>query len=243
MSTATATPTAEAPHPIERGFSRVYIWHWPVRIFHWAMAASILVLIATGLYISRPYFALAPGGTTPFLMGWMRFIHFLAAIVLDVALILRVYALFIGNRYETWGSLVPWGKRDWVNFRRMARKYVVSDWWSPPHYVGHNPVLQLVYTLVHILLLFMVATGFALYGQANPGGFWWTVATSWVMPLFGGNQMVRLLHHLGMWVIVAYVIVHIYLVIRADVLYDRGSVSSMISGYKHKQDKLEYEDG
>jgi Ni/Fe-hydrogenase 1 B-type cytochrome subunit len=242
MTTIAVTRPVEAPQPTERGFSRVYVWHWPVRIFHWAMAVSIVVLIVTGLYISRPFLSPVGDGTTPFLMGWVRFTHFLAAIVLDVALILRIYALFIGNKYESWGSLVPWGKKDWVDFRKWVRKYVVSDWWNPPHYLGHNPVLQLAYTAFHGLILLMVATGFALYGQANPGGFWWTVFTSWVMPLFGGNQMVRFIHHLGLWLIVAYVIVHVYLVIRADVLYDKGLISSMISGYKHKQDDLKYED-
>jgi Ni/Fe-hydrogenase 1 B-type cytochrome subunit len=229
-------------HGVERGFTRVYIWHWPVRLFHWAMFASVIVLSITGLYIGRPYLILAPRATTPFLMGWMRFLHFIAAGVLVGALMLRLYALFWGDRHERWGSLLPWGKEDWVGIWRMTKKYARFDWWSGPHYIGHDPLKQLSFTTFYIFLLFMVASGFAMYGEANPGGFWWSVATRWMMPLMGGNQMVRLLHHLGLWLFAAFVPLHVYLVLRSDVLYDRGAVSSMISGNKFKHEHLDYED-
>ncbi len=62
------------------------------------------------------------------------------------------------------------------------------------------------------------------------------------MPLLGGNQAVRLYHHLGLWVIAIFVVLHLYLAVRSDVLYDRGAVSSMISGYKYQHDRIEYED-
>lgn len=241
MTPVTTRPEA-AREPAAPAYTPVYIWHWPVRVFHWAMAASVLVLAVTGLYIGQPYFVLAPRETTPFLMGWMRFLHFVAAGVLVGAGILRLYALFMGNRYERWSSLLPHRKKDWVDLARMLRKYLVSDWWSPPHYLGHNPLQQVSYTFVYVVLLFQVVTGFALYGQARPGGFWWTVATSWVMPLLGGNQYVRLYHHLALWVLAVFVVLHVYLAVRSDVLYDRGAISSIISGYKYKHTRIRYED-
>lgn len=236
------TAVKEEAHPSERGYQSVYIWHWPVRVFHWTMVASIVVLAVTGLYIGQPYFILSPTNTTPFLMGWMRFFHFAAAALLVGAILLRLYALFMGNRYEKWSSLLPFSKKAWVDFGKMAKKYVASDWWSPPHYFGHNPMQQISYTFMYVVLVFMTLTGFALYGQADPGGFWWNVATSWVIPLLGGNQAVRLYHHLGLWLIVAFVVLHVYLAVRSDVLYDRGAVSSMISGHKYQHEGLEYED-
>ena len=237
-----AVAQEERAQPKGRGYSSAYIWHWPVRVFHWAMFASMVVLIVTGLYIAQPYFVLAPKITTPYLMGWMRFLHFLGAGVLVGAILLRLYALFMGNRYERWSSLIPHSKKDYVDLVRMAKKYLFQDWWSAPHYFGHNPLQQISYTFMYFVLTFMALTGFALYGQARPGGFWWNVTTSWVMPLLGGNQFVRLYHHLGMWVIVVFVVLHVYLAIRSDVLYDRGAVSSIISGYKYKHDRLHYED-
>lgn len=240
MTPVTAAP--EQAHPSEQGYRSVYIWHWPVRVFHWAMVASIVVLAVTGLYIGQPYFVLSPADPKPFLMGWMRFFHFAAAAVLVGAILLRLYALFTGNRHERWSSLIPHTREDWRHFLRMGKKYLLQDWWSPPHYFGHNPMQQISYTFMYVVLLFMTVTGFALYGQANPGGFWWNVMTSWVMPLFGGNQAVRLYHHLGLWLIVVFVVLHVYLAVRSDVLYERGAVSSMISGYKYQHEGLEYED-
>ena len=241
MTTSEAALQREAPGG-ERGYSRVYVWHWPVRVFHWSMVASMVVLAVTGLYIGRPYFIVAPTTTTPFMMGWMRFFHFLAAAVLVGAVILRLYAMVMGNRYERWNSLLPVKKSDWVNFFKMGKKYLMQDWWSPPHYLGHNPMQQLSYTFMYFVIVFMALTGFALYGQANPNGFWWTVTTSWVMPLLGGNQWVRLLHHFGVWVVVTFVVLHVYLAVRSDVLYDRGAVSSIISGFKFKHDRADYKD-
>lgn len=236
--------TAVSVHLEQRplgSFRRVYIWHWPVRVFHWAMVASLVVLAATGLYIGQPYFVLAPTETTPYLMAWMRLLHFAAAGVLVGGGILRAYALFIGNRYERWSSLVPWRRESWSDLAAIVRQYLRAQRWSPPHYLGHNPLQQWSYTGFELMLVFMALTGFALYGQANPGGFWWTV-TAWMIPLLGGNQLVRLYHHLGLWLVVVFAVLHVYLVIRSDVLGNRGTVSSMISGYKYKHEDVRYED-
>ena len=34
---------------------RVYVWEVPVRVTHWLIALSIIVLSVTGLYIGRPF--------------------------------------------------------------------------------------------------------------------------------------------------------------------------------------------
>jgi Ni/Fe-hydrogenase 1 B-type cytochrome subunit len=60
----------------------VQLWHWPIRAMHWLAAGSIVVLIATGFYIGRPYFMTAGEASDHFLMGRMRFVHFVAAAVL-----------------------------------------------------------------------------------------------------------------------------------------------------------------
>ena len=33
----------------------VYVWEWPVRIFHWTMVLSLIVLTVTGFYMHGPF--------------------------------------------------------------------------------------------------------------------------------------------------------------------------------------------
>ncbi len=74
-----------------------------------------------------------------------------------------------------------------------------------------------------------VVTGFALYGQSNPGGFFYTTL-NWIGPLFGGMPNVRFVHHIFTWVFAIYVPIHVYLAMRSDVLEHNSAISSMVSG-------------
>ena len=56
---------------------RVYIWEVPVRVTHWVIVATIIVLTVTGAYIADP-FLIPPGGSV---MMSVRFVHMLAAFV------------------------------------------------------------------------------------------------------------------------------------------------------------------
>ena len=51
-------------------------------------------------------------------------------------------------------------------------------------------------------------------------------------PLFGGDFIVRTIHHIAMWVFIFFSLVHVYLVFYHDWLEGRGEVSSMFGGYK-----------
>ena len=224
------------------GYRWVYLWHWPIRAMHWAAAAAIVVLILTGFYIGRPYFMLSGGVTeTPYLMGWVRFLHFVAAGVLVATAIVRVYWLFVGNRFERWRALFPVTPKDWRNLVRIGRAYLFIGRGKRPQYLGHNPLQQLSYTFLYAVALVMVLTGFAMYGQSNPGGLIHT-AFGWVTALCGGVQSTRLIHHLLTWVFVVFIPIHVYLALRIDVLERTGSISSMISGGRFRPSDVTYED-
>ena len=108
MSAPTRGRTAGKP-----SYRWVYLWHWPIRAMHWAAAVSIAVLVVTGFYIGRPYFAPAPGEAIDhYMMGRMRFLHFAAAGVLVATGIVRVYWLLVaGNRYERLSALFPLSRK------------------------------------------------------------------------------------------------------------------------------------
>ena len=72
-----------------------YIWELPVRWCHWVNVLSIAVLSATGILIGNPVFI----GSSPdaYLMGWIRFIHFVFAYALLVSVVTRMIWTFSGN--------------------------------------------------------------------------------------------------------------------------------------------------
>ncbi|HXF96356.1 MAG TPA: Ni/Fe-hydrogenase, b-type cytochrome subunit [Gemmatimonadales bacterium] len=207
----------------------VYLWGAPLRAMHWLAALAIVVLLVTGFYIGRPYFMTGGEASAHYLMGWMRFLHFTAAAVLVTTGIVRVYWLFAGNQFERWKALFPVRTRDWVNLWKQVKYYLMIQPEKAPRYLGHNPLQQLSYTGVYAVALLMVITGFALYGQADPNGFFYA-AFGWVARVVGGMQMVRFLHHIFAWAFLIFLPIHVYLAIRADHLERTGTISSIISG-------------
>jgi Ni/Fe-hydrogenase b-type cytochrome subunit len=172
----------------------------------------------------------------------MRFIHFAAAAALVATGIVRVYWLFAGNKFERLKALFPIRGRDWVNMWQQVKYYMMIQPEKAPHYLGHNPMQQLSYTAVYGLTIVMVVTGFAMYGQSDPSGFFYK-AFNWVGILFGGMPVVRFIHHVCTWLFLTFIPIHIYLAIRADHLERTGVISSIISGGRFVPADEKYIDG
>jgi Ni/Fe-hydrogenase b-type cytochrome subunit len=219
----------------------VYLWQWPIRAMHWAAALSIVVLVVTGFYIGKPYFMTSGEASAHFLMGWMRFLHFAAAGVFVATAIIRGYWLFAGNQYERWRALFPIKPKDWVNLVKQVKFYLLIHPEKGPHYLGHNPLQQFSYTAIYGIALIQVATGFAMYGQSHPGGLWYTLF-GWLVPLFGGIQVLHLVHHLMTWAFLTFIPIHIYLALRSDLLERTGTISSIISGGRFVRSDVDYVD-
>ncbi len=99
----------------------------------------------------------------------------------------------------------------------------------------------------HILFVwggfFMIMTGLALYGEGAGMGSWqYRFFSSWIIPLFGNSQNLHTWHHVGMWVITVYVMIHIYAAFREDVMSRQSIISSMISGWRTFRDTRPAED-
>ncbi len=207
----------------------VPLWHWPIRAMHWIAAACIGVLVVTGFYIGRPYFMSSGEASAHFLMGRMRLAHFVAAGVLVGTGIVRVYWLFAGNRFERWRALFPFSRPNLRGLVGMLRYYLLWPGARHLRYLGHNPLEQIAYTCVYALVAFQVLSGFALYGLANPGGFFWhlTELQAWFP---GGIRGIRLAHHMVTWALLAFIPLHVYMGTRADILDRQGELSSIFSG-------------
>ena len=66
---------------------RHYIWDLPVRICHWVTAISIVILSVTGILIGNPAFI--DVSSKAYLMGWVRFLHFVFAYAFAVSVLAR----------------------------------------------------------------------------------------------------------------------------------------------------------
>ena len=223
-----------------RNFKRVYVWELPVRIFHWLNVLALFVLIITGFLIANPPALLSSAEATNLhTFGIIRFIHFTAAYLFFFVMILRVYWAFVGNRYASWRAFWPFTKKNWKNFGHVMKIDIllmnekVED--VTKISIGHNSVATLSYLIMFVLAIVQVVTGFGLYSDMS--SWWLPKMFDWVVPFFGGDFMVRNIHHTAMWLFIFFSIVHVYLVFYHDWLEGRGEVSSIFGGYKFVRDE------
>ena len=216
----------------------VYVYEAPVRLWHWINAGALVVLMASGYFIASPPPSLSGAASDHFLMGDIKFAHFVAAYVFTIGLAARLYWALVGNRYAR-RLFVPFSRsRQWRrDLLAELRWYLFIDRSEPRTGPGLNPLAQLIVGLMFLGGgLFEIVTGFALYGEPEgAGSFAHRYFTSWVVPLFGDSQNVHTWHHLVMWYLLCFVIVHVYLAIREDVMTTHSSVGTMISGWRYKR--------
>ena len=67
--------------PIQEG-KPIYVFQLPIRIWHWSMVLSFLVLIPTGYIIGKPWHSLDGDPTYLFYMGYTRMAHFIAGFII-----------------------------------------------------------------------------------------------------------------------------------------------------------------
>lgn len=223
-----------------RAVKAVYVYEAPVRLWHWINALAITLLAITGWFIASPLPSQPGEASANFLMGYIRFAHFSAGYVLLIGFLGRIYWAFVGNHHARQLFVLPIFDASW--WREVLfelRWYLFLEKW-PKKYVGHNPLAQLAMFLLFLTTVaFMIITGFALYGEGTQEGSWaHTLFTSWVIPLFGQSQNVHTWHHLGLWVIAVFVLVHVYAALREDIMSRQSLVSTMLSGWRmFKDDK------
>jgi Ni/Fe-hydrogenase 1 B-type cytochrome subunit len=215
----------------------VYVYEAPVRLWHWVNALAISVLAVSGYFIGSPLPTQPGEASASFLMGYIRFAHFASGYVLAVGLLGRVYWAFVGNAHSREIFWVPVFQRAyWRELARMLKWYAFAIN-RPGRYVGHNPMARLaMFSGFLFVCVMMIFTGFAMYGEGTQAGSWASQVFGWVIPLFGQSQDVHTWHHLGMWGLLIFAIVHIYAAIREDIMGRQSIVSTMVSGHRTFKD-------
>lgn len=220
--------------------SKIYVYEGGLRFWHWVNALCIVVLCATGYLIAFPPPSVPGEASENFLFGYIRLVHFAAGQILVVMFLFRVLWAFIGNHHARQLFLPPvWSAKWWREVVFEIRWYAFLTQ-RPKKYVGHNPLAQLAMLLMFVLpLINQILTGLALYAEGQGIESWWHHAFGWVFAVYGDSFTVHTVHHITMWVLIIFVMVHIYVAVREDIMSRQSLVSTMISGWRYFKDDRE----
>jgi Ni/Fe-hydrogenase 1 B-type cytochrome subunit len=207
---------------------RVYAWEFPVRFTHWINALCLIVFCITGYYIGSPY--LYAVTTQQYVMGWMRFLHFVTAYAFLMSMIIRIYWMFAGNQYAGWRVFLPFTRRQRDDFMTGLKFYLFLEK-KPPYAVGHSAVAGVTYFGMFLMFIFEIVSGFALYSQGHAKSIFISYLGGWLLRVLH-VQTIRLWHHLVMYVLIAFTIIHVYIGWYLDSVEKNGVMGSIFGGYK-----------
>ncbi len=216
-------------------YKRVYVWELAVRFFHWLTVLSLIVLVITGFIIANPpALNINVEATNSFWFGYVRLIHFSAAYILIANLLFRIYWAFAGNQFANWRNFIPYTKKHWQNIAHVLKVDILlmkdKNQKLSNISIGHNSLAAFSYFLMTLLFFLQAITGLSLL--ADTSGWWFPKMFHWVATLFGGDITTRYVHHILTWLFMAFVVIHVYLVLYHDYIEARGEASAMVSGFK-----------
>jgi len=219
----------DSRHPLQapRETVGVYVWQYPLRLFHWGMVLSIVALSFTGYYIHDPF--IIGQMKYPFLMGWFRFVHETFGMLLLALFIVRMAMFFIGNSWVGWRRNLPLRAAQWIEMVKVAKFYLFINP-RPVSRIGHNAMAAFAYICIYALVAFEVITGLVLYTNLGHNGFLRAIV-GWIPGLIN-VQNLRLIHFCLMFVFLAFAVFHIHLSMLISREEKRGLIDSIFVGWK-----------
>ncbi len=225
---------ARGSNPMD--YKRVYVWELPVRAYHWINAIALVALCITGYLIGAPIRAFYAGEAyQQYWFGTVRFVHFFCAYVYVFNFLARIYWGFVGNQYARWNNFFPLTKRQRQEIADVIKADVLQTKLHGAISTGHNSLAAFIYFLTFLAFVAQSITGFALYSSMSHSFI--ARMFTWIVPLMGGEMSVRYWHHLLLWFFVGFIIVHIYLSFYHDYIEGRGTISSIVGGWKFVREK------
>ncbi|EET7734893.1 Ni/Fe-hydrogenase, b-type cytochrome subunit [Escherichia coli] len=210
-----------------------YIYEAPVRIWHWITFISVTILSVTGYLIAHPVNSNSGDTSYVFFLGWVRLIHFSAGYTFLAGILLRIYWAIWGNKFSRELFIPPFWRKEWIRGVVDELRWYLFLEKTPHKYLGHNPVAMIAVSFYFWVSVFMVLSGFALYGEGLGYESWAYKLFGWMIYMTGGNSLLlHSLHRFGMWLTITFVLLHVYTVIREEIMSRQSMLSSMISGWR-----------
>lgn len=226
--------------PVPAG-TLVYRHRLVTRIWHWINVLAVVIMIGSGLMISNahPHLYWGQYGANfdpawlhpPRFPGWItiptdynlalaRRWHLTFALLLAFNLLLFM-AISLLNGHVA---------RDLrIRLAEISPSYLWADikahlklrFHDPARPVSYNILQKLSYVgVIFVALPLLIFTGLTM----SPG---MNAAWPWLLDVFGGRQSARSLHFIACWAVVAFIVVHLVLVLLAGPL---NELRSMITG-------------
>jgi thiosulfate reductase cytochrome b subunit len=174
---------------------------WPVRIMHWTNAVAMITMIGSGwgIYDDSVIFHFLHFSDSFRIGSWAAeslLWHFAGMWVLAInGVAYLTYGIVTGRLRE---RLLPIRVPEVIQTVRDTLHFKISH----DDLTVYNAVQKLLYIVVILAGISQVVTGLAI---------WKPIQLSWLVALFGGFQGARLIHFLGMAVIVGFLVVHVAL--------------------------------
>ncbi len=191
--------TTDLRRPDRPGGRRLH--PWPVRIMHWVNAVAMIVMITSGwgiynddVIIRGLLFpkSLRLGDWAAWSLNW----HFAGMWLLVInGLVYLTYGVVTGRLRE---RLLPIRGRDIIKTVGETLRFKIDH----SDLTTYNAVQKILYIVVILAGIAQVVTGLAI---------WKPVQFSGLVSLLGGFQAARIIHFVGMAVIVGFLIVHVAL--------------------------------
>jgi Ni/Fe-hydrogenase 1 B-type cytochrome subunit len=207
--------------------SAIYVWQYPIRMFHWGLVLSIAVLAFTGFYIHDPF--IVGQANRPFLMGWFRFVHETFGMIFGALFLLRMYLFFAGNRWCGWRQYVPLTAAQWKEMLQVTKFYLFIRPTAVSK-IGHNAMAALSYLGVYALVFVEIVTGLVLFNRLRHSVILGPLV-GWI-PRVVDVQNLRLIHFFLLYVFIAFGIFHVHLCMLISREEKRGLTDSIFTGYK-----------
>ena len=127
----------------ETEITSVKVWDWPVRVFHWTLAASVI-----GAYVT--------GESEDF----ERLHHTLGWVAAGLIAFRVVWGL-VGTRYARFSEFIRGPAQVWAYIKSLRSG-------QPQHFVGHNPVGAVAVILLMGLTALSIYTGWLALAEDAP---------------------------------------------------------------------------
>ena len=161
------------------------------RLSHYINLINFIILVYTGFRIHFP----SPGMS----MSAFRNLHFIFAYILIINGVVRFYISFFGKNKDYDSFFL--NKQDVKTLWPQIKYYLFMG--KHPKTGKYNPLQKLAYIALPILTLIQAFTGLILYRPEYFGN---------LAAKVGGIYAVRGLHYDIMWILIAIIAIHVYLV-------------------------------